>query len=303
MAGDKNKVGECVNGSINSFRHGWGVALIALCAVIFSANNCNAQTTIVTNYDKPTRAFQQGAPIEIPTESKMYHVSYAVYSKEFADRFGYPLEYVADLSPGMQALEFDVIPGLKGMNSCQFKTLIDNNLDIDKPDGEYFWVETEEMNFPQKRDSYKDPKGNVGRGIVGYREEPADQEFRINNITKIGPYYNRNIVIATEDYEFKERGSGSSVTLLKYSSKMALGMDYFAVGISCNEMIGLILKQPNATIWLKKKGGKDYSQWIGYDPKEFIKFKIPQEFVKRIMPVFTQVGKENDIASDKNARR
>lgn len=231
--------------------------------------------TLFTNFDKRLDVQKEVRKISVPIS--IYDIGYVVYSKEFAVRFGYPEDNIAELDPGMQALEFRM-KSEGGFIRCYLNTLLNNTLGIDLPEHDYqnrFERHADMMRFPKKMDSYKDEEG-------WYKERPEDKEFRINVTQDKWHYYSRNIYLASYDYAPGKQGTWStSQQLESFSNKYIKDLDYISVSIGCVALTHDELLRDDPSLWLKKKGGDDYSLKTGVNPEQFVKFRIPKKFAKQ----------------------
>lgn len=237
-----------------------------------------------TNYNN--RWEPQDELKNIPVDIPIFDIGFVVYSKKFAERFGYPEKYIANLDPGMQALEFRMKSDGGNVN-CYLNTLLDNNLGLDFPKEDYvrrFEARGTMMRFPQKIDSFKDPEG-----LYGYREQPEDKEFRMNVTQEKGSYYTRNTRIGNFDYKRDPTGKwpglpgswSTNYVFEGYSNKYLKGLDYVSVFTTCSAMPRKHFLRDNAALWFKKIGGDDY-RYVGWaKPEQFLKFRIPPEFGKK----------------------
>lgn len=243
-------------------------------------------STLITNFDKKFDV--QKDVRQMPVSIGIYDVGYVVYSKEFAERFGYPEKNIAELDSGMQALEFRMRTE-GGFVHCYLNTLLDNTLDLDLPEQDYqsrFERHGDMMRFPKKLDSYKDEKG-------WYKELQEDKEFRMNMTQDKWHYYSRNTRLASYDYApGKKEVWASSYFFESYTNKYIKGLDYVSISISCGAQPYQELQRKDVSLWLKKKGGDDYSMRSGTKPDQFLKFRLPESFTKPVVELMRPVTKE-----------
>lgn len=247
----------------------------------------NKIKTSILSINYNSKFEQQDDVRDIPVESYIYDIGYVVYSKSFAERHGYPEKYIVDLDSGMQALEFRMM-SRGGSVDCFLNALLDNNLNLDLPEQDYtarFNRNGGMMRFPKQIDAFKDPQG-----FMGYRENLEDKEFRMNVRQYKLDYYSRNIRLASYDYapdpngNFPPAKSGawsSSYVLESYTGKYYKDLDYISISITCTEQPRKQLERDDASLWIKKKGGDDYTRG-GFDkPEQFVKFRLPHVFAKK----------------------
>lgn len=245
-------------------------ALLAVMLVLFGARplvaaDSSASSTIYTNY-KDAYNVREGDTIRaFPVPIGIYDVGYIVYTKEFAERFGYPDTYIAPLDKGMQALEFRMYSN-GGKVECHLNTLIDNRIGLDLPPQDYtnrFEQSGDMMRFP------KQPKD--------FKERPDDKAFRINVRQDKWHYYSRNIMIGS----YRTNNWHLSLMLEGYSNKYIRGLDYISINLGCADLVYDRLMNKDLSVWLKKKGGDDYTKVIKPKPEQFIKFPIPENFAQK----------------------
>lgn len=250
------------------------IALPCHAPVLIAAEQSNEKqnTILFTNFDKHLDVEKEIRAIPVPIG--IYDIGYVVYSKEFAERFGYPSDNIAKLDPGMQALEFRMHTN-GGFVECHLNALLDNTLGLDLPEHDYvsrFEQHGDMVRFPQKLDSYKDKEG-------WYKESPEDKEFRMSVTQEKWHYYSRNTRLASYDYAQGKQGTWAASQMLEgYSSKYIKDLDYISVNIGCVLQTHDQFLLENASLWMKKKGGDDYSVKQGTDPAQFAKFHIPVSF-------------------------
>jgi len=199
----------------------------------------------------------------------------------------------------MQALEFRMKTE-GGFVTCHFNTLLDNNLGLDLPEDGYvsrFERHGDMMRFPKEIDSFRDQQG-----FEGYRELPEDKEFRMNIRQNNWHYYNMNLRLASYDYspdpsgKFAPAKAGTWSTSLffeGYTGKYLKGLDYISISLGCGELTHNELLKKDASLWIKKKGGDDYTQTTLDKPEQFLKFHIPLAFGQKTAAAMKPVGNYN----------
>lgn len=248
-------------------------------------NKPHLTSILSTNYNQ--RLNMEDNIKQTPVPIGIYDVGYVVYSKEFAERFGYPPEYVTKLDKGMNALEFRMHSN-GGFVECHLNTLLDNTLGLDLPEQDYqsrFEQQGDMIRFPKKLDSYKDEDGH-------YKERQEDKEFRMNVSQEKWHYYSRNVYLASYDYAPGKRGTWSSSYLFEnYTNKYIKGMDYVSIFVTCGGQPYNQFQLKDISLWFKKIGGYDYTKTTGAKPEQFIKFRIPESFAQKAAELMEPVTK------------
>ncbi len=255
------------------------------------AEGIKRESVLCTNYTY--KGYDpQDEVLNLRVDTKIYDVGFIAYSKEFAKRFGYPNTHVYPLDKGVHVMEFRVIT--RGIwQDIYLNILLDNDLGLDVPEIPYYMRESQEglrFRLPDKIKGFKLSEEDW-KYIQKVDKEPHGWEWE--------NYYSRNNYLASLDYVpidvAKWKGACASTILREYSNKYYKDFDYFSINIfDFGYLDKMLLK--GAALWLKKKGGADYSQKLLKNPDEFLKFKIPQELSKKILPIM----KEFDFYSNYN---
>ena len=242
----------------------------------------NYKSVLCTNYlGRNYAPYDKVANISIDT--KLYDLSYIVYSKEFAERFGYPEKNVYTLDKHIQVMELRLATE-GGIHRCYLNILVDKNIGLDVPELSY--SRGVRLSFPDQLKQFD-------------QLNKEDQEYRLKTIYEpLGDswanYYNRNFGLFTLDYNRissdKSIGGGTLGLIVKeYSKEYYRDYDYFSIDIGCNLLTRKILKQKNASIWIKKKGGHNYStDRQTAISSEFEKYLIPQKLLVKIFPIMEE---------------
>lgn len=229
---------------------------------------------------------------DFPVNSKIYHVWLIAYSQWFADMYGYPNDYVVDMPKGLHVLQFE-IGNLRVSPRMSFHMLIDNSLGLDLPTHNVTSQFNHPMRFP------KEIKSRLW-STLSDKEQSARYKFYdiFEEKSAYLHYFSRNTRIATLDYDpiNKKRGASTSTGLLMYRNDYFMDMDYVKLYVSHYDKN--LLSRPNASIWLKKKGGRDYRKWLQVKPEDFIKFKIPDEMRQQIIQLMDGLPPNDDMDYD-----
>ena len=223
---------------------------------------------------------------DMPVPIKIYEVRLMVYSQWFADMYGYPNDYVVDMPKGLHAMQFQMIT--RGVQiSTTFHLLLDNTLGLDLPSQNMTVRYNNPMRFPKElKDEDRvqwwktDKERSKKQRKLSYYQSAQD---------KIRSYYSLNTRIATLDYDPKaKRGGSAAGSLLMYRNDYYLDMDY--VQLHANKYFKKLWGHPDASIWIKKKGGTDYRKRLWPIPEEFMKFKIPDELRKQMLQLVDEIS-------------
>ena len=76
-----------------------------------------------------------------------------------------------------------------------------------------------------------------------------------------------------------------------YRNDYFVNLDYVQLFVSTFDK--KLWGHPQASIWLKKKGGRDYRKNWKIRPDEFMKFKIPEELKESMIAIINDFDKYN----------
>jgi len=209
----------------------------------------------------------------------IFDVRYISYRTEFAKAYGYSLDdqYIDDtMSEGLKAVEFVVKNEGKRVR-CFMNLLVDKSLDIDLPDQEEFIMKS------------------LGEGRIGMPNDVTKHmgkeefNFILNVRSKNEAKYNTNILLGDGNRKGKSAGG---VYFREYSSKYFTGVNYIKTNIGCNDLTRRILKTKNPSLWIKKKGGRNYSNYKNHlsqdQDMDFYKLRLPKKSINKILPIMKQ---------------
>ncbi len=232
------------------------------------------QALFCTNYYK-----LDGTPseeeINLPVPTKVFDLGYILYTKEFADKYGYPYEYVHDLPEGVQVMEFKMYT-YSSFIASRVNILLDKDLDIELPEISFASTGAK-LKFFDKRKDYVEPEElkEIRRRL---QEEPGGWSWEITQ--------SQNVYLATMNFVPKnlrkkgERMAQISAGISEYSNRYFKDYNYFSVSIGATALTLNILEQGNASIWIKKKGRHYHSD---DDPENFIRIQIPERLTKKMI--------------------
>lgn len=234
-----------------------------------------------------------GKPENLEATTKIYDVGFIVYSQEFAKRFGYPKSHVYPLDKGMHVMEFRLTT--EGVSQrCYLNILMEKGLGLDVPEISYV------MRSLRNGVRFRFPKE-----VEGFQLRPEDKDYRKKfvyekpNGDHWENYYSRNIRLATLDYVPRQKGSSCSEMLVDFSSTYYQDYDYFSIDVGFETKI----LENGAAIWIKKKGGADYTMKGQADPDEFLKFKLPRPLIEKILPLMIETDSYSFLANMKGVNK
>jgi len=215
-------------------------------------------------------------------KTKIYDVTYMVYSREFVERWKYPTDkiYIDDKLPKeIKAMEISVIT--EGKITWQYlKVLMDNDLDIDIPDELDYNMQLlgsmEKMRFPKATGETR----------------PLDiQEFHEDYYRGREYEYNMNFFLTNNS----KKDIGGNMAPVEFSKRYFKDLDYYKFLLSGTT--GKFFEEFNhkAELCFKKKGGTKYNDintaWKKHNPDDFHCFKFSKKLIKQALPVLKEVNK------------
>ncbi|MBK8869469.1 MAG: hypothetical protein IPN19_00075 [Elusimicrobia bacterium] len=224
-----------------------------------------------------------GKPENLEAATKIYDVGFIVYSEEFAKKFHYPESHVYPLDKGMHVMEFRLkTEGVK--QRCYLNMLMEKGLGLDVPDISYVMGGGfGKFGFPKQVGEFYVPPDELK-----YRKEMAYNPHGLGWETR----YSQNFRLATLDYwtDGNGRGRGAShsgITLEEYSNSYYRDYDYFSIEIGPDILTTKILER-GSSVWIKKKGGVDYSIHVRTNLDDFLKFKISPRLIEEVLPLMKE---------------
>jgi hypothetical protein len=179
--------------------------------------------------------------------------------------------------------------------------LLDNSLGLDLPTHNI----TSEFNHPMRFPKELKKEDRVKWYLTNPERVERNKEFHkiFQAKDKRHRYYDWNTRIATLDYDpiNKKQGASTSTGILMYRNDYFMDMDYVNIFTSYHDK--KLFSRPNVSIWLKKKGGRDYRKNWKDRPEEFMKFKIPDEMRKQILQLIDGLPPSDDMNYDHLYRR
>ncbi|MGC6366893.1 MAG: hypothetical protein ACON35_02715 [Candidatus Marinamargulisbacteria bacterium] len=237
---------------------------------------------------------------DFPVNSKIYHIWLIAYSQWFADMYGYPNDYVVDMPKGLHVLQLEM-GNHRVRPTMSFHLLLDNSLGLDLPTHNITSKFNHPMRFPKRlKNEERVPWWKTNKKRWRKQGELSDYQSAKG---KRHRYFDLNTRIATLDYDpiKKKIGASTSTGILMYRNDYFMGMDYVKLYTSTGHR--KLFNRPNVSIWLKKKGGRDYRKNWKDRPEEFMKFKIPDEMRKQILQLIDGLPPSEDMNYDHLYRR
>jgi hypothetical protein len=230
-----------------------------------------------------TNLIGEKSPIEeiknIEIKTKIYDVSYVFYSKEFAERFGYPASNVVEMPENVAVMGMSIKTEGR-FNNCYLKMLIKKDIGLDVPEISY--VSGEKFRFPKM---IKDFKITDKEEIEYYKkmiEAPLSWSWM--------NYYNQNLYLVLfkgkydEKYKYnrKDISAATMCHLKEYSKEYYKDYDYLSINIGIDIFTLAVLKDKKGSLWIRKKG---FLHVRSLNPKEFMRISISPELIKKILPI------------------
>jgi hypothetical protein len=193
------------------------------------------------------------------------------YTPEFGARVALP-ELGPGWAPGggLLAVEF-VMQRSRGalpLYSCVFNLYVDSRLDVWTPEN-----------------------GLSGTDVLYFADRHAflagERDTRLNKADHTAYWERRRAfgmsgLIATPDYVPGKRGAASSTMIQEYVRDLLPGVTYLRVtGCAFADWKDAA---PGVNVWVKKRGGKDYTRGGAIDPAEFHQLPLPQTLLEKVRP-------------------
>jgi len=210
-----------------------------------------------------------------PANTRVGHGSIATYSKEFAKRFMLPdPEPGMDLAYPLLALELQISPAphMPEANQCLLSVYIDSRLPLHFPtDGP---IGTAEVGYAFRHFFIHPDKGREHWLTLSVE----DRRY----FGRITSQFNNNAALATVDFSWSPpKGSFASFAYRAFHRELFPSVSYLQLDVGCPFPRWLSVPR-SIHLWLKRHGGKDFSQTIQVDPKDFEKLEIPAGYVQRM---------------------
>jgi len=117
---------------------------------------------------------------------------------------------------------------------------------------------------------------NIGGRFPSGSGRMTKTEDRVFHGKQISKYHVKATLYNRSDAKSSLGGTGSYVAYRKY---FLSDVAYLSFNIGCSYIWNP--DQYETFLWVEKEGGRDYSQWTKFDPKDFYEFPIPKELIKR----------------------
>jgi hypothetical protein len=235
---------------------------------------------------------------DFEVKSKIYNVGYIVYSREFAERFGYSASNVVEMPENVAVMEMKIVTE-SWVNECYLNILVKKDIGLDVPEISYVntFINMDKFRFPKETKKYSE-------------WEEADRLYRLEMLEKpLGwswmNYYNQNLSLVLfkgkydEKYKYnrKDISAATMCHLKEYSKEYYKDYDYLSINIGLDIFTQAVLKDKKGSLWIRKKG---FLHVRSLNPKEFMRISIPQELIKKILPIMKFIDKEPSIISKIN---
>ena len=227
-----------------------------------------------------------------PMDRDVYDLSFVAYDKEFAKEFGFKDDYVDNnLDKGLRFIEVKMITEGKATN-CYYNLVLDKSVEVDFPEENYSMSPQPYITFARLKDyGSKEQRGNFMKLISSGKGTWKD-DFQ---------YHNR-IHFATKDYQNdKPRSAKNSLGSLMYYIQDRLNYKILSIKGACYfDAFAFIYGKPS--IWIAKDH-LDYGT-IGFSPKWFNKFSIPESIAKEFTPIISNYqNRDREILAKEREER
>jgi hypothetical protein len=226
---------------------------------------------------------------EYIAKTKIYDISYVVYSKEYAKKYNLPMEkiYIDNSLPKeIKFMELEIT--MDGAKQVQYlKILMDNDLNIDIPDADDYIM------MSVGKNKLNSPKWN------GKYASKEMQEFTRDVVGGNELRYNMNFFLVADtptDY------IGGNMVPMEFSKRVAKDLDYYKFSFPFYGYKRLEGKKPQ--LCFQKKGGRDLSEmrYVGKKAKisDFHCFLFPKKLIKKTAPILKEIQEPKSKSRDFN---
>lgn len=249
-------------------------------------------SVITTNYHKE---IPQEQLFNVPQPIRILDLGYIQYTKEFAEKFGYPKQFIAkDIPANMQVIEFRMMT--KGIyKECYLNVLLNGEISSD-------FLQQDYINMTARKERLRLP-----RPINDIYEDGQIQpkRFYTEDIPILG-------ILATNNYKpttfnepspwaVKEYGEGSYESLFLHEISISFFLNYYYLSffIPCENTEGIkkFWKSDKAELWLRDQTTE---RKFPKSRDMYITFKIPEKIKTKILE-WIEIGKFNDPLGAKDS--
>lgn len=255
------------------------------------ADDREIKSIVTTNYYKMT---PQDKLYDIERPIRILDLGYIQYTKEFAEKYGYPEQFITDeLSEGMEAVEFRMVThGI--YNECYLNVLINNKADIALPERDFI-----------RRDGRKER----------FRLPKAEKKAFVDGQIQPQRFYGEGkkpwSQLVTSDFRpatFKEKHSwgiddkgegstGGSLTIQEFSTSYFVDNYFYSFLVQCQGGGGKVFwNSEKAELWIPtKKTSEIYTD--GSTPTKrslYATFKLPSKLREKVSN-WLEIGKYNSF--------
>ena len=211
-----------------------------------------------------------------PLATRIYDIRIVAYSQWFADMYGYPNDYVAEMPEGMQLIQFEM--ATDGMHAnTYFHVLLDNDLGLDIPTQNFTHKLNNPLRMPKRlSNDERVPWWETNKKRLARNGELSDLKVKKQ---RQQTYFNLNTRIATLDYIEGKKGASTGTSILAYRNDYYLDMDYLKMFVHKHD--SRLLRRENIAIWIENKND------------EPVKFKLPTAFRLQVIELLEQLNVTN----------
>lgn len=222
--------------------------------------------------------------------ARLWELTAVFYTKEFAEKEGFPLNLVTKLPQGVALMEYTQFNS--GMSlACQINMLLNKSLGLEFPEEEF-------VRPPRESRLY----------LPRVAQKPATaQKYIPQKMTD--PRYSINFAITTMDHRWengKIKGGGIATTpITYYSPNLYDDLDYLSLPVYCDTTVQGIINRDDPAIWIKKKGKPEGGPVNNSD--DFYKIPLPKELLTVMRPAMEEgyrfIEKEHEAFKQKMLKK
>lgn len=224
------------------------------------------ESVIVTNRKPDGDRTWSKELYQFPIKNRIYDIGIMAYSKWFADRYGYPYEYVSDElgSDGLHFVEFQFYSH-KGRVRYMLNFAIVPDDELDLPTHNFVQGTSSKPNMPKKRNDYNVPEDLKYTG---------DRHPLLTYYSK----YGMNIHLSNKSYGPGKRRVADSSGLMGFQNYVFKGLDFITINIVGGDKP---LKQKDPSIWIRKKGKEMRDDSLKNKRDYFKIYQLPVELANK----------------------
>ncbi|MAU41540.1 MAG: hypothetical protein CMF31_07945 [Kordiimonas sp.] len=192
--------------------------------------------------------------LRVQVRQPIYNIYFVVYSREFADRHGYPHSHVADMADNVDLMSFQMKTG----HGCKFQFLINKGQGHFLEDKKSYHAFFKVGNLHDLGSPILTP-----RKVKDFEEHPKDYKLRAANRhyrKPDGEIYisTQTVFLAGQAHTPNKKKGGSLLTafLKNYHGYVYRDLDYFEISMGCGKAILNILRGGGGTYVLGEEDGR-----------------------------------------------